>query len=107
MSPDAVDRLEAALLDATRRFEEQNPASKALHEDATNALPGGNTRTILHTSPFPLYMKSGKGFQVVSEDGQTYDYLPVVNDLFDWHINIRIQIYRSDGRVYCCSIRAL
>lgn len=71
MAKEIDKRLERELEEAERRFTEQNPASKALHEDATNALPGGNTRTVLHTSPFPLYMKSAKGYQVVSEDSQT------------------------------------
>lgn len=66
-------RLERELEEAERRFTGQNQASKALHEDATNTLPGGNTRTVLHTSPFPVYMKSAKGYQVVSEDNQTFE----------------------------------
>jgi glutamate-1-semialdehyde 2,1-aminomutase len=70
MATEIDKRLEREFEEAERRFTEQNPASKALHEDATNALPGGNTRTVLHTSPFPLYIESAKGYQVVSEDNQ-------------------------------------
>ncbi len=32
-------------------------------------MPGGNTRTQLYTSPSSIYMKSGRGYQVMSEDG--------------------------------------
>ncbi len=67
----AKSRVEAALsLSAARaRFEERNPVSKELHGLAVQSLPGGNTRTLLHTSPFPLTMKRGKGPYVWSGDG--------------------------------------
>lgn len=80
MATNDTNRLVLALEEAERRFIEQNQASKVLHEDATKALPGGNTRTILHTSPFPLYMKKGKDHQVVSEDGRTSELPILVNN---------------------------
>lgn len=64
--------LKTALDAAKLRYTQNNKISEALHEEATKTLPGGNTRTVLHTNPFPLYMRSGKGYQVTSEDGQTY-----------------------------------
>ncbi|KAM3444473.1 hypothetical protein NHJ13734_001440 [Beauveria thailandica] len=64
--------LRAALDAAVENFVTRNPKSKALHEKAVKTFPGGNTRTVLHTDPFPLCMKSGKGYQVFSEDGDTY-----------------------------------
>ncbi len=63
----AQDALDAALA----RFEARNPRSWELHQLATTSMPGGNTRTQLHTSPFPVCMKSGRGYQVTSEDGHT------------------------------------
>src|SRR5690606_17133440 len=35
-------------------------------------LPGGNTRTTVHFSPFPLYMASGKGSKLTDVDGHIY-----------------------------------
>lgn len=64
-SKDALDA-------ATARYTAANPRSLELHKLATESMPGGNTRTQLHTSPFPLCMKSGKGYQLTSEDGVTY-----------------------------------
>lgn len=64
--------LKDALDTAIASFITRNPKSKALHEEAVKTFPGGNTRTVLHTSPFPLCMKSGKDYQVVSEDDNTY-----------------------------------
>lgn len=56
---------------AQDKFVQSNPRSLKLHQKALKSLPGGNTRTLLHTAPFPLCMKSGKGYQVTDEDGHT------------------------------------
>ena len=68
----AVDPIQAALDDAIARFILRNPHSLELHKQATESMPGGNTRTQLHTFPFPVCMKSGEGYKVTSEDGHTY-----------------------------------
>ena len=60
-------------LDAAKdRFAKRNPESFKLHHEANKRLPGGNTRSVLHTAPFPVFLKSGKGYQVTSEDGHIY-----------------------------------
>lgn len=61
----------AALDAAIDRFIKRNARSSDLHKQAVEKLPGGNTRTQMHTAPFPVYMKSGAGYQVISEDGHT------------------------------------
>lgn len=63
---------QAALDAVIARYTAANPRSQELHQLATESMPGGNTRTQLHTSPFPLCMRSGQGYQVTSEDGTTY-----------------------------------
>ncbi len=55
---------EAALRAAEARFIANNPLSKTQHDLAVGTLPGGNTRTVLHTSPFPLSMKRGEATHV-------------------------------------------
>ncbi|AEO60298.1 hypothetical protein MYCTH_2309422 [Thermothelomyces thermophilus ATCC 42464] len=69
----------AALDAAEERFAANNTLSKAQHELAIGSLPGGNTRTLLHTSPFPLCMKQGKGAYVWDLDG--HKYLDLVGEL--------------------------
>lgn len=64
----ASEALQAAHL----RFVERNTESLKLHHKAARSLPGGNTRSLLHTAPFPVFLKSGKDYQVTSEDGHTY-----------------------------------
>lgn len=66
-SPTAREALDAAIA----RFQQRNALSLELHRKATKTLPGGNTRTQVHTTPFPVYMRSGTGYQVTSEDGHT------------------------------------
>jgi glutamate-1-semialdehyde 2,1-aminomutase len=63
--------LQAALAAVRERFTKKNPNSLQLHEEAAKSLPGGNTRSLLHTAPFPVYMKEGKGWQLFDEDGHT------------------------------------
>ncbi|KAL1639279.1 hypothetical protein SLS58_008121 [Diplodia intermedia] len=67
-SPGATAVLEAA----KARFVERNPKSLEIHNEAVLSMPGGNTRTVLHTAPFPVSMARGDGYQVYSEDGHTY-----------------------------------
>jgi glutamate-1-semialdehyde 2,1-aminomutase len=64
----ASNELQSALAAARTRFEAAHPNSKKQHGIAVQSLPGGNTRSLLHTSPFPLCMKSGKGPYVFDED---------------------------------------
>ncbi|KAL1591510.1 hypothetical protein SLS60_011902 [Paraconiothyrium brasiliense] len=66
--PTAKEALEAA----KARFVERNATSLTLHNEAVKSLPGGNTRSLLHTAPFPVFLKKGSGYQVTSEDGHTY-----------------------------------
>ncbi|KAF4946207.1 hypothetical protein FGADI_11341 [Fusarium gaditjirri] len=72
MSSELIQQIQAELEAATARYIDRNPRSKALHDEALKSMPGGNTRTVLHASPFPVVIKSGKGHQITSEDGHTY-----------------------------------
>ncbi len=68
--------LSAALSDAVARFVAANPASQAMHERAKAVMPGGNTRTVLYYSPFPLTMVTGWGCRLKDADGHSYvDFL--------------------------------
>ena len=71
MTDDAATAAEA-LADARRRYVEASPASLAAHEQATGAMPGGNTRTTLFFTPFPLTMAGGAGCRMTDLDGHSY-----------------------------------
>ncbi|KAI7169832.1 hypothetical protein KC316_g11405 [Hortaea werneckii] len=61
-----------ALATAQLLYVVSNPASRELHEEAAKSLPGGNTRSLLHNAPFPIAIKRGSGYSLISEDGHTY-----------------------------------
>ncbi|CAG8908271.1 unnamed protein product [Penicillium egyptiacum] len=64
--------MNSALHDAATRFIERHPESHRLHKLSLNSLPGGNTRTLLHTAPFPVFMRKGEGSELWDEDGNKY-----------------------------------
>jgi glutamate-1-semialdehyde 2,1-aminomutase len=67
-----LDQLRSLLNDAKRDYEKNHPRSLSLHKDALKALPGGNTRSVLHTDPFPICMDRGQGNRLTDVDGNEY-----------------------------------
>lgn len=65
----------SALEDAIARFTARNRHSLEIHAQALESMPDGNTRAQMYTYPFPVCMKSGKGYRVTSEDGHTYVHI--------------------------------
>lgn len=74
-SSTSAHTLSSALEAAHTRFAARNPRSRALHEEAAKTLPGGNTRSVLYTSPYPIFMKRGQGSRLEDEDGHEYVYV--------------------------------
>ena len=61
---------------AHSEFTLRNPSSLEAFQEACANLPGGNTRTVLHASPFPLTFSSASGCHLTSLDGHVYtDFL--------------------------------
>jgi glutamate-1-semialdehyde 2,1-aminomutase len=68
--------LKEALHKAHDRYIKDHPLSLASHEEACKYLPGGNTRTVLYTTPFPLTFASGHANKLRTVDGHEYiDFL--------------------------------
>lgn len=67
-----ITSVDAALALARERFIANNPASRAAHDDAAQVMPGGNTRSTLFYTPFPLTMTGGAGCQLTDVDGHSY-----------------------------------
>ncbi len=60
-------------LDLARdRYIRNRPQSAAAFKLSANFMPGGNTRTVLFHSPFPLRIVSGAGCRVTDADGLEY-----------------------------------
>lgn len=68
--------LDQAILEAEARYRERHPKSAQRKQEASQHMPGGNTRTVLHFSPFPLVWAGGKGNRLTDIDGFEYrDFL--------------------------------
>ncbi|KUJ13594.1 putative acetylornithine aminotransferase [Mollisia scopiformis] len=75
-SASSDDPLLAALTTVQEQYITANDQSHKAHEEACHDFPGGNTRTVLHASPFPLTFIKAKGCELTSLDGTTYvDFL--------------------------------
>ncbi|KAH6683007.1 glutamate-1-semialdehyde 2,1-aminomutase [Halenospora varia] len=70
------DPLGAALSSVQARYTLSNAQSLKAHNEACHDFPGGNTRTVLHSSPFPITFVGAKGCELTSLDGDVYvDFL--------------------------------
>jgi len=68
--------LDEAVKAAEAEHTRANPQSATRFEEACRAMPGGNTRTVLHYSPFPLTIARAEGSRLEDIDGHRYtDYL--------------------------------
>jgi glutamate-1-semialdehyde 2,1-aminomutase len=71
-----TDALAAALADAEARYTHANPTSLQRQREAATAMPGGNTRTVLHYTPFPVAFARAEGAALHDLDGHCYlDFL--------------------------------
>lgn len=64
-----ADPLDRALGAATERFVASNPESARLARAAAEVLPGGNTRSVLHTDPFGVRIAHAEGAVLTTVDG--------------------------------------
>jgi glutamate-1-semialdehyde 2,1-aminomutase len=64
--------LDSALAGARERYVAQRPVGARMHAEASEVMPGGNTRTVLYHPPFPLRMARGAAQRVVDVDGHEY-----------------------------------
>ncbi|MBI4421618.1 MAG: aspartate aminotransferase family protein, partial [Gemmatimonadetes bacterium] len=72
-------------------YRERTPRSAALFERAQRYLPGGDSRSTLHFSPYPAYMARGTGCRLFDVDGNEYlDLLNNYTALVHGHAHPRI-----------------
>ena len=57
----ASGSLESLIAHERDLYTRNNPNSLALYRKAKTSLPGGNTRTVLHYSPFPITVRRAQG----------------------------------------------
>ncbi len=64
--------LREALSVAVARFQHENPRSRKCFDRATEHLPGGDTRSILHYAPFPATIVGAAGARLRDIDDHEY-----------------------------------
>ena len=69
---DERTNLDTALTEARERYVAQRPIGAAMHAEAREVMPGGNTRTVLYHPPFPMRISRGHAQRVVDVDGHEY-----------------------------------
>ena len=68
--------IETVLSIAVSQYQQKTPESRAHYDRACDAMPGGNTRTVLHYNPYPITIAKGAGCLVWDLDGNQYtDFL--------------------------------
>jgi len=53
-------------------YRRRTPTSAKIHALARNFLPGGNTRSVVHFSPYPFVMERARGCHLFDVDGNRY-----------------------------------
>ncbi len=64
--------LDQKLETAIARFVARRPLTAAMHERAKAVMPGGNTRTVLFSAPFPIRIAEVSGAKLMDIDGNEY-----------------------------------
>ena len=65
--------MDEAIATSLDRFTSKHAGSGKLFESALRSLPGGNTRSLLYTAPFPISMHKGDGYRLWDVDGNEYE----------------------------------
>ena len=69
---DERTNLDTELTQARERYVAQRPVGAAMHAEAREVMPGGNTRTVLYHPPFPMRISRGHAQRVIDVDGHEY-----------------------------------
>lgn len=64
--------IDAELAAAVANFKAKRPRTEAQHTRAAAVMPGGNTRTVLFTAPFPIRAERAEGATITDIDGHSY-----------------------------------
>lgn len=70
--------VEAAVAEVSARLAECSPTSASRQTAAEAWMPGGNTRTLLYYTPFPIAFARGEGARLWDVDG--HEYLDLVSE---------------------------
>ncbi len=67
-----TDSIDYALTEAIQHFVARHPNAEAMQKRAAQVMPGGNTRSVLFTKPFPIRVERAEGCMLHDIDGHSY-----------------------------------
>lgn len=67
-----MNNIDSALAAAISNYQAKRPKTEAQQARAAKVMPGGNTRTVLYTAPFPIRAAKAEGATLTDIDGHTY-----------------------------------
>jgi glutamate-1-semialdehyde 2,1-aminomutase len=68
------------------RYKERTPVSARMFQRACESMPGGNTRSVTHFLPYPLFLAKGEGCFIHDVDGNRYlDFINNYTSLIHGH----------------------
>ena len=71
-----MNTIDESLSEAVAHFVAKRPKTAAMHARAKAVMPGGNTRTVLFSQPFPIRIAAAEGSRLTDIDGHSYiDYV--------------------------------
>jgi glutamate-1-semialdehyde 2,1-aminomutase len=73
-----IEAIAAELAEVEAQYTARHPKSAERHAHATRHFPGGNTRSVLHYSPFPLTWAGGDGNRLRDVDG--FEYIDLLGE---------------------------
>ncbi|MFC6989017.1 aspartate aminotransferase family protein [Haloplanus sp. GCM10025708] len=69
-------RKSISLAELERRYRDRNDESERLFEQARTVLPGGDTRSVTYTQPYPTFIDEASGCRMTTVDGdEVIDFL--------------------------------
>ncbi|GJC79021.1 beta-phenylalanine transaminase [Colletotrichum liriopes] len=74
----SVSKIEQLLNEYIGKYVANNEKSRQVNKSASESLPGGTTRSVLHYQPFPLAFSGGHDCHLTSMDG--HEYLDFVSE---------------------------
>jgi len=101
------EALQNALQQAYQDYSDVHTKSRKSYENACKYMPGGNTRTVLYTTPFPFTIASAYGCTLKTVDGLEYtDFLGEYTAGIYGHNNPAIRKVRDIEELLSPSLQA-
>ena len=104
---DMPSPIDTSLAHAIQNFRHKRPKTEAMHERAKAVMPGGNTRTVLFSAPFPIRIAAAEGHRLTDVDGNGYvDFVGEYSAGIFGHSHARIRKAVEDAMAFGFNIGA-